>query len=93
VPFSEEEDTFTVTFDPDTGLLRKMEAFRFKQPADEAKRGWRNEMLGWQTFHDIQIPSPASVTWLDEGSPWSVWTIEDVVLNVDVSDYIRAQGL
>ena len=47
---------------------------------------------GEQTFHGIKIPSPASVTWLDEGTPWSVWTVEDVVYNVDVSEYIRAKG-
>ena len=38
------------------------------------------------------IPSPAATTWLDEGTPWAVWTIEDVVYNVDVSEYIKARG-
>lgn len=93
VPFGEEEDTFTVTFDPQTGLIRAMEAMRYKEATDETKIPWRNEPLGWQTFHGIMIPSPAAVTWLDEGTPWSVWTIEDVVYNVDVSEYIKARGL
>jgi len=74
VPFGEEEDAFTVTFDPQT------------------KIPWRNEPLGWQTFHGVMVPSPAATTWLDEGTPWAVWTIEDVVYNVDVSEYIRARG-
>lgn len=52
----------------------------------------RNEPLGWQTFHGVKIPSPASVTWLDEGTASSVWTIEDVAYNVDVAEYIRARG-
>jgi hypothetical protein len=52
----------------------------------------RNELLGWQTFHGVKIPSPASVTWLDEGTAWSMWTIEDVVYNVDVAETIRARG-
>ena len=92
VPFGEEEDTFTVTFDPQTGLIRTMEAMRYREATDEAKIPWRNEPLGWQTFHGIKIPSPAALTWLDEGTPWSVWTIEDVAYNVDVSEYIRMRG-
>jgi hypothetical protein len=92
VPFGEEEDTFTVTFDRETGLMRTMEAMRYKEATDETKIPWRNEPLGWQTFHGIEIPSPAATTWLDEGTPWAVWTIEDVVYNVDVSEYIRARG-
>jgi len=92
VPFGEEEDTFTVTFDPQTGLMRTMEAMRYREATDEAKIPWCNEPLGWQTFHGIKIPSPAATTWLDEGTPWAVWTIEDVVYNVDISEYIRARG-
>ena len=92
VPFGEEEDALTVTFDPQTGLIRTMEAMRYREATDEAKTPWRNEPLGWQAFHGIMIPSPAAVTWLDEGTPWSVWSIEDVVYNVDVSEYIRAKG-
>lgn len=92
VPLGQEEDTFTVTFDPETGLIREMEAMRYQEATDEAKTPWRNEPLGWQTFHRIEIPSPAATTWLDEGTPWAVWTIEDVAYNVDVSEYIRAKG-
>lgn len=65
---------------------------RWKEPTSETRILWRNEPLDWQTFHGIKIPSPASVTWLDEGTPWSVWTIEDMAYNVAVSEYIRARG-
>jgi hypothetical protein len=92
VPFGEDEDVFTATFDPQTGLLLKLEAMRWKEPTSETKILWRNEPLGWQVFHGIKIPSPASTTWLDEGTPWSVWTTEEVAYNVDVSEYIRARG-
>lgn len=93
VPFANTEDTFTVTFDPETGLLRRLEAMRYKEAGSAAKVPWRNEILGWRSFHGIRIPSPATVTWLDEGKPWSIWTVEDVVYNVDVTAYIRARGL
>jgi len=32
------------------------------------------------------------VTWEDEGTPWLVSRVEDVVFNSDVSDYIRQEG-
>jgi len=92
VPFDDGEDAFTVTFTPETGLIRALEAMRYREAADEAKIPWRNEPLGWQTFHGIMIPSPVATTWLDEGTPWAVWTIEEVVYNVDVSEYIKARG-
>jgi hypothetical protein len=93
IPFGEEEeDTFTVTYDPQTGLIHTMEAMRYREATDEVKIPWRNEPLGWQTFHGIEIPSPVALTWLDEGTPWSVWTVEEAVYNVDVSEYIKAQG-
>jgi hypothetical protein len=92
VPFGEDEDSFTVTFDPQTGLICELEALRYRDAADDAKTGWLNEPLAWRAFHGIKIPSHASVTWKDQGVPWSEWMIEDIVYNVDVSEYIKAAG-
>ncbi len=86
------EDSFTVSFDPETGLLRRLEAMRWKEPTSPEKIRWRNEPLDWRPFDGVQIPSPAATTWEDEGTPWAVWTVEEIVYNVDVSDYIRARG-
>ena len=93
VPFDGGEETFVVRFDPNTGLLRILEAMRYKEATDEDKTLWINEVLGWQTFEGIKLPGPATVTWLDEGTPWSVWMHDDVVYNVDVSDYVRSREL
>ncbi len=92
MPFGEEEDAFRAAFDPETGLLLKLEAMRWKEPTSESKILLRSEPLGWRTFHGIMIPSSTALTWQDEGRPWAVWTIEEVVYNVDVSEYIRARG-
>lgn len=92
VPFGEDEDTFTAAFDPQTGLLVRLVAMRWKEATNETKTLWRTEALDWRTFRGIKIPSSASVTWLDEGTPWSMWIIEDVAYNVDVTEYIRAKG-
>ncbi len=92
VPFGDEEETIVARFDPTTGFLRLLEAMRYREASDEDRVLWINEVLGWQVFNGIQVPSPATVTWLDEGTPWSRWEHDDVVYNVDVSAYIRAKG-
>jgi hypothetical protein len=30
---------------------------------------------------------------MDDGKPWAVFTLEDIVFNADVSEYLRARGL
>jgi hypothetical protein len=92
VPFGEEQDSFTVTFDPQTGLISTMEALRYREATDEAKIPWLLDALEWQTFHGVEIPSHSSVTWQDEGTPWLVIEVEEVVYNVDIDEYIRARG-
>ncbi|HEX6383671.1 MAG TPA: DUF6544 family protein [Anaerolineae bacterium] len=93
VPFGTEEDTFTVSFDPETGLIRWMEAMRYREATSTEKIPWRMEPLAWDEFHGILVPSHATVTWADEGTPWLVLNVEDIAYNVDVITYIRARGL
>jgi hypothetical protein len=91
VPGIGEEERITVTFDPGTGLLRTMEAPRYKGTAD-VKVAWRGEAAQWQPVHGVLTPMEMAVTWLDEGTPWLVATIDELILNVDVTHYIRASG-
>jgi hypothetical protein len=92
VPSDSAEDELTVTFDEQTGLLRRMEALRYRSATDEAKIPWRIEPLGWRTFAGWRLPSPVAVTWLDEGTPWLVMDVEDMRYNTDVSSYIAASN-
>src|SRR5207249_10855060 len=41
----------------------------------------------------VRVRTAAAATWLDQGTPWLVVTVEDVAYNVDVSEYIRSSGL
>ena len=93
VPFGTEEDTFTVAFDPETGLIDWMEAMRYREATDTEKIPWRMEPLAWSEFHGLLVPSRATVTWADEGTPWLILDIEDITYNVDIAAYIRARGL
>ncbi len=90
VPFGEERDRFTVTFDPESGLLRRMEALRWKDARDAAKTRWVMDVHGWRRFHGIAVPTPTSLTWGDDRHPWSVWTVEDICYNADVAALFAA---
>lgn len=92
VPFEDGEDAFTVAFDQETGLIDWMEAMRYREADDEEKIPWHLEAETWKAFHGLLAPGRASVTWADEGTPWLVLDVEDVVYNVDVSEYIRSRG-
>ena len=90
VPFGASEDAFTVFFDPETHLITRMEALRYRDAADTDKILWQLDILAWDTYQGILIPSRSAVTWADEGTPWLVIELDDVVYNVDVGDYIQA---
>jgi hypothetical protein len=92
VPFGEVEETFVARFDPQTGMLRFLEAMRYKDAADEAKTLWINETREWRGIHGKTTLAVGAVTWFDEGTPWAVFTVEEVVYNANVSAYIRAAG-
>lgn len=85
VPFGEQEDSFIVTFDPQTGLLANAIAYRYREADDEQKTPWHIEPHGWQTFNGVRIPTPASVTWMDQDRPWAIFRLEEVLYNVPVS--------
>jgi hypothetical protein len=92
VPFNETEERFVVRFDPKTGIPRFLEAMRYKDPASETKVLWLNEVLELDTLDGNTVFTVGAVTWFDEGTPWAVFNVEEVVYNVDVQAYIRAKG-
>ncbi|MBN1247996.1 MAG: hypothetical protein JXC32_10090 [Anaerolineae bacterium] len=91
-PFGEQDQRFIARFDPVTGLLRFLESMRYKGEQAEDKTLWINEALSWSEVDGHRLPLVGAVTWFDEGTPWAVFTVEDIVLNVDVSEAIRAAG-
>ena len=92
VPFGEKEECFIVHFDPDTGLLHTIESMRYKDAASEDKTLWLNEALEWKAINGDTLPGTGTVTWFDEGSPWAVFTVEEISYNMDLSEYIEASG-
>lgn len=93
VPSSVGEDSFTVTFDPQTGLIKQLDSMRWRDEKGSEKIRWTNVIGGWVTLHGMQVPAPASIIWQDQGFAWFTPVIEDAAYNVDVTAYIRARGL
>lgn len=93
VPFDEQEEAFIVRFNPENGMQDKMEAMRYRDPGTKAKKIlWITQSLPGANIEGTNLSSIGSATWLDQGKPWVVFTLEDVVFNVDVSAYIRQRG-
>lgn len=92
VPFGDDTEELTLTFDPDTGLLTRMESMRFKGEEDETKTRWLNEALDWDVLDGVPAPMTTTVTWSDEGTPWARLRTEELILNTDLGRYIEADG-
>lgn len=92
VPFVQGEERFTVSFDVETGLLQSLESMRYKGADSATKTLWLNEVLEWSDLDGYMIPVITAVTWGDEGSPWAVFTVEEIIYNGNVDEYIRTTG-
>jgi hypothetical protein len=89
VPFGDQLERFVARFDPATGRLYMLEAMRYKDSRSAAKTLWLNESQNWDTVSGHQTPTTGAVTWFDQGRPWAVFTVEDIVFNVDVQELLR----
>jgi hypothetical protein len=92
IPFEEGEQTMLVRFDPDTGMLDTVEAMRFKGEESESKTLWIPQVLEWGRVGANPTMTRTSITWFDEGSPWVEFEVEEIALNVDIEEHIRARG-
>lgn len=93
VPFEKVEENFLVRFNPQTGLIDVMETMRYRDAGEgRPKILWilRNELK--QPLAEGSARSVGSAMWLDQGSPWAYFDAEEIILNVDVSTYIRQRG-
>lgn len=56
VPAGQETDSFVVAFERETGLIRSMEAPRWKSSDSPAKLDWRIDVGDWKQVHGMQVP-------------------------------------
>jgi hypothetical protein len=83
-PYGQEEDKLTVHFDPESGLVARMTALRYRDE-QSGKIPWRVDFLTWQTVNGVKLPARIAITWEDQGKPWSYWNLEHIYWNVDSS--------
>jgi hypothetical protein len=94
VPFGDGEENFVVRFDPESGQLVGMEAMRFRDSGPQAKK------ILWMTRTEpstgvvpgTRIPDTGSAIWLDKGTPWANFTLEQAWYNVNIDQYIQQKG-
>jgi len=67
-----------------------LETMRYRHAEGGNKILWLSEVREWQTINETLVPSTGAAIWLDEGTPWAIFTVDDIVYNVDVDEYIRA---
>jgi hypothetical protein len=82
-PFGQEEDELTVHFDPESGLVARMTALRYRDE-ESGKIPWHVDFLSWQMVNGAKLPARIAVTWEDQGEPWSYWDFEHVFWNVEI---------
>jgi hypothetical protein len=93
VPYKDQEENFVMRFNPDTGLLDSMEAMRFRDSGDQAKKIlWITRSVEGKNIEGTKLSAVGSATWMDQGIPWAIFTLEEVKYNVNVSEYIRQKG-
>ncbi len=93
VPFEDQERTFKVHFDPESGMIDTMETMRYREADDEERILWVTGAEAWGTVDGKPALVTGSLTWMDQGKPWAVFTAEELLYNVDVEDYMLQKGL
>ena len=93
VPFGDREENFVMRFNPETDLLDSMEAMRCRDAGEEMRKIlWITQSIEGQNIEGTKLSAVGSATWLDQGKPWAVFTLEEVKYNVNVIEYIRQRG-
>lgn len=100
---TEPEQVFTITFDPRTDLITRIETMRYKDTPDTRYR-WVITGSDWRKINGMLIPQTGTVQWgapegtstpddSDLEAPWLRMRMDDIVYNVDVSSYLYQRGL
>ena len=82
VPFNEKQQRYVVRFDPETSLISWFESMRYHASTSSSKTLWLNQTAEWVTRDGKPFPAVGAAIWMDDGKPWAVFTVEDIVYNV-----------
>lgn len=92
VPFEDTHETFVVRFDPQTGLITYLESMRYHAAESTQKTLWINENREYGEANGRPYMKTGAVIWMDDGKPWAIFSMEEIVYNVDIKDYLLQTG-
>jgi hypothetical protein len=93
VPFEDQTENFVVRFNPESGLIDTMEAMRYRDSGEQAKKIlWITRNDSGTTMENSPLSAVGSAIWLDQGKPWATFAPEEAHYNVDNSEYMYQKG-
>jgi hypothetical protein len=48
--------------------------------------------MEWTPLNGITTNTVGSAIWMDNGTPWAIFHVEEIRFNEDVQQYVRATG-
>jgi hypothetical protein len=92
VPFEDTFERYVVRFDPKTALITHLESMRYHAADSAEKTLWINEAREWSEMDGTPFQKSGAAIWMDDGKPWAIFTVDDIVYNVDLKEYILQEG-
>ncbi len=92
VPQEQGPDSLVAWFDPQSGLLDRFEALRWRDAGDPQPIRWVTRVHAWTRIQGVGVPAVSSVQWGDQAQPWLRLSLDDVVWNVDLDEYVRSDA-
>ena len=92
VPQDQGPDSLVAWFDPESGLLDRFEALRWRDVGDPEPIRWVTRVQAWTRIQGVGVPAVASVQWGDQAQPWLRLSLDDVMWNADLGDYVRSDA-
>lgn len=83
VQFDESDEPFLVRFNPESGLIEEITAWRFRR-AGGNKTAWRIAYSNWKVFHGLLLPRKIITSWEDTGA-YAVFKADGLEYNLDIS--------
>jgi len=91
LPDADQTENFTITFDPETGLMSTLTTLRYQGAESTERTLWQNQITEWGELNGIRVPVRSSTQWAD-AAPWAQWEIEQVALNAAVTERMEHFG-
>jgi hypothetical protein len=91
VPNAAREESLTIHFDPQTGLIDTLTTMRYQGQDSTTRLQWTNRVVEWREFNGVLLPSRSETQWQTD-APWAIWHVQQVQYNVPVAERLAQFG-